>query len=209
LNDSASYFFDGLNRLAREDYVPTEDDVLRLRKKTTGIIETKFDAGSLGFHMVDVGGQRNERKKWIHCFEDVQLIIFITSLVEYDCVLEEDETTNRMRESLNLFNDVINNRWFINTPIILFLNKKDLFAEKIRRVNLDVCFKGYRGKQDYAEAVDYIRTRFVGCNKSKSPERQIIYTHETCATDTSNARVVFKAVNEILISRLMRTGGLG
>ena len=43
--------------------------------------------------MIDVGGQRSERKKWIHCFEDVNAIIFITAISEYDEVLAEDETT--------------------------------------------------------------------------------------------------------------------
>jgi len=40
-----------------------------------------------------VGGQRSERKKWIHCFEDVTAIIFCVAMSEYDQVLHEDETT--------------------------------------------------------------------------------------------------------------------
>jgi len=40
-----------------------------------------------------VGGQRSERKKWIHCFEDVTAIIFCVGMSEYDQVLHEDETT--------------------------------------------------------------------------------------------------------------------
>jgi len=43
--------------------------VLRARSKTTGITETEFEVDSTKFRMVDVGGQRSERKKWIHCFE--------------------------------------------------------------------------------------------------------------------------------------------
>lgn len=43
--------------------------------------------------MFDVGGQRSERKKWIHCFEDVTAIIFCVAMSEYDQVLHEDETT--------------------------------------------------------------------------------------------------------------------
>jgi hypothetical protein len=156
--------------------------------------------------MVDVGGQRNERKKWIHCFEGVTAIIFVTSLSEYDCVLEEDETTNRMRESLHLFGDIINNQWFINTPVILFLNKKDLFEQKIKKTKLSVCFKGYKGKQDYQEGVDYIKSRFTMGNKSK--ERQHIYTHETCATDTQNSRIVFRAVEDMILTSNMRRVGM-
>ena len=45
--------------------------------------------------LFDVGGQRSERKKWIHCFEDVTAIIFCVAMSEYDQVLHEDETTVR------------------------------------------------------------------------------------------------------------------
>lgn len=41
--------------------------------------------------MFDVGGQRSERKKWIHCFEGVTCIIFIAALSAYDMVLVEDD----------------------------------------------------------------------------------------------------------------------
>ena len=43
--------------------------------------------------MFDVGGQRSERKKWIHCFEGVTAIIFCVALSAYDLVLAEDEET--------------------------------------------------------------------------------------------------------------------
>ena len=47
-----------------------------------------------------MGGQRSERKKWIHCFEDVNAIIFIAAISEYDQVLFEDETTVSRAESV-------------------------------------------------------------------------------------------------------------
>ena len=83
--------------------------------------------------LVDVGGQRNERKKWIHCFQDVTAIIYCCAMNEYDLLLEEDSFTNRMHESLNVFEDILNNPYFTSTPIILFLNKRDLFEEKIQK----------------------------------------------------------------------------
>lgn len=43
--------------------------------------------------MIDVGGQRSERKKWIHCFENVNAILFITAMSEFNMVLEEDNET--------------------------------------------------------------------------------------------------------------------
>ena len=95
--------------------------------------------------MFDVGGQRSERKKWIHCFEGVTSIIFCVALSGYDLVLAEDEEMNRMMESMKLFDSICNNKWFVETSIILFLNKKDLFEDKIRHSPLSICFPEYKG----------------------------------------------------------------
>ena len=82
--------------------------------------------------MYDVGGQRNERKKWIHCFEGVTAVIFVAAISEYDQKLFEDASTNRMVEALDLFEDICNNAFFVKSSLILFLNKRDLFEEKIK-----------------------------------------------------------------------------
>ena len=66
--------------------VCTIEDILRSRVRTTGIVETSFVIEGHTFHMFDVGGQRNERKKWIHCFENVTCVIFVAALSEYDQV---------------------------------------------------------------------------------------------------------------------------
>lgn len=88
--------------------------------------------------MFDVGGQRSERKKWIHCFENVTSIIFCVALSEYDQVLLEESSQNRMMESLLLFDSVVNSRWFMRTSIILFLNKVDIFKQKLGRSPLEL-----------------------------------------------------------------------
>jgi hypothetical protein len=80
---------------------------------------------------------------------DVTAIIFCVGISEYDQVLAEDHETNRMHESLKVFEEISNNKWFQSTPIILFLNKKDLFEEKIAKVDLKVCFPEYTGKMTF------------------------------------------------------------
>ncbi|DAA20471.1 TPA: guanine nucleotide-binding protein G(z) subunit alpha-like [Bos taurus] len=140
LEDNAAYYLNDLERIAAPDYVPTVEDILRSRDMTTGIVENKFTFKELTFKMVDVGGQRSERKKWIHCFEGVTAIIFCVELSGYDLKLYEDNQTSRMAESLRLFDSICNNNWFVSTSLILFLNKKDLLAQKIRRIPLTVCF---------------------------------------------------------------------
>ncbi len=149
-------FFAEANRIAASIYLPSMEDVLRARAKTTGITETRFPVGQLSIHMIDVGGQRSERRKWIHCFECLTSIIFVTSLSEYDQVLLEeknqvckyiqitvsptDGSQNRMAESLVLFESVINSRWFLRTSIILFLNKIDVFKNKLPKVRFPLTF---------------------------------------------------------------------
>ncbi|XP_072374567.1 guanine nucleotide binding protein (G protein), alpha activating activity polypeptide O, b isoform X2 [Scyliorhinus torazame] len=205
LNDSAQYYLDSLDRIGGNDYQPTEQDILRTRVKTTGIVETHFTFKNLHFRLFDVGGQRSERKKWIHCFEDVTAIIFCVALSGYDQVLHEDETTNRMHESLKLFDSICNNKWFTDTSIILFLNKKDIFEDKIKKSPLKICFPEYTGPNMFAEAVSYIQSQYETKNKSANKE---IYTHITCATDTNNILFVFDAVTDVIVANNLRGCGL-
>lgn len=92
LNDSAVYYFNSIDRMSAPGYMPTDQDILRSRVKTTGITETNFRVGELTYKLFDVGGQRSERKKWIHCFENVTALVFLVSLSEYDQMLYEDES---------------------------------------------------------------------------------------------------------------------
>ena len=136
LNDSAVYYFNSIDRMSQSSYMPIDQDILRSRVKTTGITETTFQVGELTYKLFDVGGQRSERKKWIHCFENVTALVFLVSLSEYDQMLYEDESVvsltfdvflhikfikscqNRMQEALTLFDSICNSRWFVKTSIV-------------------------------------------------------------------------------------------
>jgi len=208
LNDSASYFFDRLDVISAPGYIPSEQDVLRSRVRTLGIVENTFEIEGNKFKMFDVGGQRNERKKWIHCFENVTALLFVGVLSEYDQVLYEDATVNRMVETLTVFEDISNSPWFTKTSIILFLNKRDLFEEKIRRVPLTVCpfFSKYTGPNNYDTGLRVIEEAFQVRNHNKDKK---IYSHVTCATDTNNVGAVFHAVKDIIIRKALGDAGLG
>ncbi|RKP20276.1 G-protein complex alpha subunit GpaA/FadA, partial [Rozella allomycis CSF55] len=146
LNDSAKYsYFESIDRISDPTYKPTDQDVLRSRVKTTGITESTFTIGDLTYKLFDVGGQRSERKKWIHCFENVTAIVFLVAISEYDQKLVEDESVNRMNEALTLFDSICNSRWFVKTSIILFLNKIDRFKDKILVSPIEATFPEYTG----------------------------------------------------------------
>ncbi|KAF8945229.1 guanine nucleotide-binding protein subunit alpha [Haplosporangium gracile] len=205
LNDSAKYYFDSIDRIAEPTYSPTDQDVLRSRVKTTGITETTFNIGELTYRMFDVCGQRSERRKWINCFENVTAVVFLVAISEYDQLLLEDETVNRMHEALTLFDSICNSRWFVKTSIILFLNKIDRFKEKLPLSPLNKYFPDFDGGDDYEEASQYILDRFVNLSLSETKQ---IYAHFTCATDTSQIKFVMTAVSDIIIQTNLRDCGL-
>jgi guanine nucleotide-binding protein subunit alpha len=91
LHDNLVYFYESLDRIFKPGWLPDNQDMLQARLRTTGITETLFELGQMNFRMMDVGGQRSERKKWIHCFEGVQCLLFMVALSGYDQCLVEDQ----------------------------------------------------------------------------------------------------------------------
>ncbi|KAL9651768.1 hypothetical protein ABK040_014415 [Willaertia magna] len=171
VEDSAGYYFENMARIGAENYVPSEEDVVRARIKTTGLVEQNFSFKDLPFTMIDVGGQRNERKKWIHHFQGVDSILFICSLSEFDQKCYEDDSTNRMKESLQLFGDYINSKWFAESLVYLVFNKYDLFVQKIMAGSkLSDTFEDYKGpEKDVEAAKEFIKEMY----KNKDTEGKL------------------------------------
>lgn len=204
--ESVKYYFNEIERIMKDDYVATQQDMLLARVRTSGIVTEKYVIDGVEFEMYDVGGQRNERKKWIHCFDDVTAVIFVAALSEYDQVLFEDSTANRMTEAVDLFGEICNNKVFQSSSMILFLNKKDLYEEKIKDVHIGdqpafANFDGKVGDADYYDkGIAYFLDMFTAQNTN--PERQI-YSHATCATDSKNVEVVFNSCKDIIMRKNM------
>ncbi|KAJ7083902.1 G-protein alpha subunit [Mycena epipterygia] len=194
LMDSASHFFTSIHRIAAPTYVPSEEDIIHASENSPAITETQLRMGGLSIRIIDVGGQRSHHKKWIHCFESVTSIIFCTALSEYDQVLLGQPSVNHLRDSLVLFDSVINSRWFRRTSVILFLNKIDVFQRKLREKPLERYFPEYMGGNDLRKAAKYFLWRFMQANRA----RLTVYPHLVKANDSSNIRLVFAAVKETI-----------
>ena len=129
LLDSCEYLLDSLPRITAPSYSPTRQDIIKSRVKTTGIIETEFEHNSFKYKVVDVGGQRNERRKWAHVFEGISALMFVTALSEIGEKLYEENSTPRVKESLEIFKQLTHSRWFQHTPVLF--RKVNTFAPKI------------------------------------------------------------------------------
>lgn len=203
LHDNLAYFIDDMDRIWADGYVPNDQDLLRSRQRTTGINEDTFDLGQLTYRMVDVGGQRSERKKWIHCFENVHCLMFLVAISGYDQCLVEDKDGNQMNEALMLWESIANSHWFTKSAMILFLNKIDLFKQKLPHSPITKHgFIDYHGPaDDYKAASKYFLDKFKVL--SRKPDKEI-YPHFTNATDTNLFKITMGSVQDMIIQRNLK-----
>jgi len=223
--DCLAYYIDepNLSRIEKQNYIPSVADVLQARVRTSGIVEEKYSIDGVLFTVFDVGGQRNERKKWIHCFENVTAIIFVAAISEYDQVLYEDNRTSRIAEALSLFDEISNSQWFLKTSIILFLNKDDLFRKKLLTTPIRVegerfiDFKGpyvtpgtetaKEGTPEFEACYDAAKSYFANMFLSRNRQKKEIYVHVTCATDTNMTGAVLNATKDIILRGNLQGSG--
>ncbi|KAJ1462909.1 guanine nucleotide binding protein, alpha subunit [Pelagophyceae sp. CCMP2097] len=215
--ESLAYYFDNVERISEPDYmnkpsytrdeeVLYQKDALLARVRTSGIVTECYDVDGKKWEMYDVGGQRNERRKWIHCFENVTAVIFVAAISEYNQILFEDATTNRMSEALELFEEINSNVFFSKASMILFLNKKDLFEEKIKVCDIKdtPAFADYDGGCDYDAGCAYFVKRFMALKGDASKD---VYHHCTCATDTKNVGIVFNSCKQVILKKNLASSG--
>ncbi|XP_019154096.1 PREDICTED: guanine nucleotide-binding protein alpha-1 subunit [Ipomoea nil] len=221
--DCAHYFMENLHRFSEANYVPTKDDILYARIRTTGVVEIQFSpvgenkkSGEV-YRLFDVGGQRNERRKWIHLFEGVTAVIFCAAISEYDQTLFEDENKNRMMESKELFEWILKQPCFEKTSFMLFLNKFDLFEKKVLKVPLNVCewYKDYQpvssGKQEIEHAYEFVKKKFEESyfqNTAPDCVDRVFKIYRTTALDQKLVKKTFKLVDETLRRRNLFEAGL-
>lgn len=202
LSESVKYFLDNLDRIGQLSFIPSKQDILFARKATKGIVEHDFVIKKIPFKMVDVGGQRIQRQKWFQCFDGITSILFMVSSSEYDQVLMEDRKTNRLVESMNIFEAIVNNKLFLNVSIILFLNKTDLLVEKIRTADIRKNFPEFRGDPRRLEDVQAFLVQSF--SRKRRNRGKPLFHHFTTAVDTENIRFVFHAVKDTILQENLK-----
>eukprot|EP00485_Elphidium_margaritaceum_P011470 CAMPEP_0202693490 /NCGR_PEP_ID=MMETSP1385-20130828/7592_1 /ASSEMBLY_ACC=CAM_ASM_000861 /TAXON_ID=933848 /ORGANISM="Elphidium margaritaceum" /LENGTH=358 /DNA_ID=CAMNT_0049349171 /DNA_START=41 /DNA_END=1117 /DNA_ORIENTATION=- len=214
LNGPCAHFFDSLDRISSPNYDPTDNDILMRRQPTVGVNEQiilKPELDGVRFRTVDVGGQRNERKKWIHQFENFSAIVYVISLSAFDEPLFEYETVNSLHDAIDLFRDTINNdsHWFNNSSLFLVFNKKDLFQRKIVHKSLLSCFADSYDEENYfeqlttdeqkvSENIEFIKQQFL--NQMEDQTKQVV-CYETCAYDEEQVKKAFNEIFSTIVQR--------
>ncbi|KAJ3208577.1 Guanine nucleotide-binding protein subunit alpha-13, partial [Clydaea vesicula] len=145
-NNKNSYL-DDVQRILDINYNPLKQDIVCLRKPTTQVYECNLTVNKIKMRIIDVGGQKSLRSHWLPFFDDCKGLFFVIAISGYDQTMEEDIETNRMVDSLQLFEKIVNNPVFIDVPCILFFNKMDLFLEKLKKVKIKEYFPEFTGNQ--------------------------------------------------------------
>jgi len=206
------YFMANLDRISKEDYAPTNEDMLRARQRTTGEQVTSFVIEKTGWDLIDVGGQKPERAKWeaiIVSKESVCGIIFFAALDEYNMVSTEDNSKTKMEISLQVFTDLLSSQILQDRPfitVLLFLNKIDLLEAKLKndvhKEKFKELFPNYQeGSID--SACDCVKDKFL----APFPDMKI-RTHYICALNTSLMADVFSEVRTTIFDSRLNTSGV-
>jgi hypothetical protein len=142
-----------VDEIRNVNYIPNNDDILQSRRRTSDIQKLEFQAKlpvksgqsiQQTFCMLDVGGQRGERRKWIQVFDGVSAVMFLIDSSGFDAI-DEENGKNKLKETINLFYEVWTTRFLLNSNFVLLFNKQDILREKIERgIKIEDHFPEYK-----------------------------------------------------------------
>lgn len=211
LSDGVVHFWNALDRVFSPGYMPSNDDILRIRLRTVGFDEAVFSYKGSRFRVLDVGGQRSERRNWQEQLNKATCIMFVSSLTEFDQQLREDFSQSRLEETMHLWaelTDLVARRQSKDLALILLLNKLDLFQEKMRgpsKTNFQRYFKSYKGQLAWAPCAAHVRDTFLAMAGPKGVD---VTVHLVSAVESDSARLLWQDVRDMLRDRLLRNLGL-
>jgi len=182
ISSDADYYFDNAERFSDDNFEPTTEDLYSGKLKKKGVRDFVFKESGVQFALIDTREQSFDHRKWFRYFEDVVNIIFLASMDEYN-------DTSRLNESLRIFSELTD--IYSIHPCVLFLNKSDLFEEKIIKEPLDNFFDDI-SKED-AKSLEasctFIKNlyqqNFRGCK---------LYIYITCFIDTQTSATARKSI---------------
>jgi len=203
------YYMNGIDNIIKSDFVPSNEDIVRCRQATIGASTTTFWREKFWWTIIDVGGHTPERVKWQNIVKDgINAMVYFVALDDFATDSVEEAGKTKMDITKLVWEEVVNSDSFGKECILLFLNKIDLFNEQIKiQRQYDIFkekFPDYEGPQDADKAVEFIERQFIELVK----ERKEIYTHRTCAIDTTQMAVVWDAIRDNVFRQRIAVSGM-
>uniref|UniRef100_A0A1I7UAN4 G-protein alpha subunit n=1 Tax=Caenorhabditis tropicalis TaxID=1561998 RepID=A0A1I7UAN4_9PELO len=229
--DHIHYFYPNLERIAVANYIPTTEDLIHMRQTTLGVHEISFDFTKHTIRLIDVGGQKTERRKWIHFFEGVTAVIFICSMASFNQTVEEEPKSfvwesslnrvqnkvlvrssgkakvekpgmiNRLDESVELFKSIRENGFLRNSNFMLFLNKVDLLAKKLSKIAFSDYFPDYKQWINGDNSVPSVAEFIESMFREGLEAEHRIFAHLIQANVTSNVEYTFGLCCDVIFEK--------
>ncbi|KAJ3513146.1 hypothetical protein NLJ89_g3115 [Agrocybe chaxingu] len=207
LDEQPGFFLDQVQRITSEDYKPRPEDVLKARVTTIGpeehqIIAENGPDNARYWTIYDVGGSKTA---WAQFFDDVNIIIFLAPMSGFNQVLAEDESVNRLTDSLRLWQMICSNKVLSNIEFVLFLNKLDILDSKLKSgIQFSSFVTSYVNKPNETKPVaKYLLDVFVSIHQQHSPKRRKLHPHLTCAVDTKATASVIHRIQDLILVKLL------
>eukprot|EP01084_Bolivina_argentea_P142268 249950_1 len=143
-NENITYYLDQIEYIMDKNYQLSQQDIVKHQTINWEICEFDymFDAEYQHhvFNLIDYGSNRILKRN-LYLFENVTCTLFVASLSDYCLNITQDKNVNAMKESLDYFEEICNNKYLKKNEIFLLLNKFDIFGERIRNgYSLSLCF---------------------------------------------------------------------
>ncbi|KAH9854473.1 G-alpha-domain-containing protein [Lenzites betulinus] len=215
LEESSGFYLEEIDRITAKMYFPTDDDVLKARLKTTGVVEHTFALAKdsewrgVQWKIYDVGGARNQRQAWAPYFDDVNAIIFLAPISAFDQVLAEDPSVNRLEDSFQLWKSVVENKLLSHVNIVLFLNKCDLLKKKLESGVRLSQHMSYNRRNDYETVSRYFHSRFGALHQTLTTNKaRELFIHLTSVVDTQSTHTIITRVRDSILTANLKSSAL-
>ena len=152
--------------------------------------------------IIDPGGQQNKRAKWIEIFDDVRVLLYVSAISNFDVPSDDMRAKNDLKLSIAVFKEVVGQPCFANTPVVLILNKLDLFEKKIAA---GVCLGDFlegapKASRGLEKSLGFIKEVF----KEKYRKDKLLKIFAATAVDPVSIKRVIEAVQR----RILRQNNL-
>uniref|UniRef100_A0A0K0FKC2 Guanine nucleotide-binding protein G(k) subunit alpha (inferred by orthology to a human protein) n=1 Tax=Strongyloides venezuelensis TaxID=75913 RepID=A0A0K0FKC2_STRVS len=145
LNDSAGYFFEELDRINQQNFIPIPEDLIRAYVPTLGVDNLIFTVKNRSYQIIEYGGTKLDVKLLEDLYDGINCVFFVVAISEYDQFLPNDKENTKLQNSLKILDKCCNYCRDLNVPLYVFLNETDVFIEKLDVSPLSVYFDDYTG----------------------------------------------------------------
>ncbi|KAF2730853.1 G-alpha-domain-containing protein [Polyplosphaeria fusca] len=194
LDTTAQYLLQNTVSIVSRTYTPTVPAIIdaNLNPDFFACSQIRINMHNATVRNSDAHIVKTREKGWLARYTDTQAVIFVAAVSDYDVVSPSGK--NRLDEAADLFGEVLNEEAFRNVPILLVLNRVDVFRKKIAKAPLGAHMPEYTGLLDEASVLEYVLGKFVG--KNRNEERQV-YTHFATENDEGLGRFLVAAAEDI------------